>query len=154
MKKIVVFALVIGLASCASQNKLETSDIPFEVSSSSFQEWAGGREESGSGGALKISVSELPDEDVTFEKVYFRGRAMDCKLVKEEKNTFLVSSYKIEAGTKVPADAAAKKMMDTFEVKGSEAIIGYNTAGGKVKYVKVTGIKEKAPLAYPSRPKN
>ncbi len=154
MKRIVVFVLVIGLASCASQNKLETANIPFELGTSSFQEWTGGREESSSGGELKISVSELATEGLTFEKVYFRGRAMDCELMKGEESTSIVSSYKINDGTKANLGKEGEKMLETFEVKGTEAILGYKTAAGKMKYVKVSGIKEKAPLLYSSRPKN
>ncbi len=146
--------MVIGLASCASQNTLETTNIPFKVGSSSFQEWTGGREESGAGGELNISMSELPEEAITFEKVYFRGRAMNCKLMKGEENTALVSSFKLEDGSKAGLGKDVQKMLDTFEVKGTEAIIAYTAEDGKTKYVKVTGIKEKAPRIYSSRPKN
>jgi len=85
MKNIFLATIVFSLINCTSQKKLETSDIPFVIGQSTFQTWSGGREESGTGAELRIIVSEDLN-DMSFEKIYFRGRAMDCELKTRQDN--------------------------------------------------------------------
>lgn len=150
MKNILLATIVFSLMSCSSQKQLETTDIPFEIGQSTFQKWSGGKEESGTGAELKIVISEAMN-DMTVEKVYFRGRAMDCELKTEEGMTSIIATYKSKD---VSNDDDGKKMQEAFELQPTEAVLAYQKADGKVKYVKVEGIKEKAPVLYKSRPRN
>lgn len=150
MKNILLATIVLGLMSCSSQKQLETTDIPFEIGQSTFQKWSGGREESGTGAELKIIISEAMN-DMTVEKVYFRGRAMDCELKTEEGVSSIIASYK---SNDVSIDDDGEKMQEAFELQPTEAVLAYQKTDGKVKYVKVEGIKDKAPVLYKNRPRN
>lgn len=153
MKNILLATIVLGLMSCTSQKKLETSNVPFETRQSTYQESLGGREESGTRAELKIVVAEQSD-DMSFEKVYFRGRALDCKLISEEGTSALVSSYKSTKEIEAAMVKEGKKMKEAFDLQPDEAIIAFKKADGKLKYIKVEGVKEKAPILYKSKPRN
>lgn len=153
MKNIFLATIVFSLINCTSQKKLETSDIPFVIGQSTFQTWSGGREESGTGAELRIIVSEDLN-DMSFEKIYFRGRAMDCELKTEDGLSALIASYKKGKTTDVPADKEGMKMQGTFELQSDEAVIAYKKVDGKLKYTKVEGVKEKAPVLFQSKPRN
>lgn len=152
MKNILLASVVFGLMSCASQ-KLETNNIPFEIGQSSFQRWSGGMEASGTGAELKIIISE-PMADMSFEKIYFRGRAFDCELKTENGISAIVASYKHDESTNSLVDKDGAKMQETFELQPDQAIIAFLQGAEKLKYVKVDSIKEKAPILYKGRPKN
>lgn len=154
MKNILLATVVLGLMSCSSQKQLETNTLPFEIGQSSFQKWSGGREESGTGAELKIIVSEALQEDLSFEKIYFRGRALDCKLKTENGISAIISAYKDDEKANMAHDKDGKKMQESFELQPDQAIIAFKEADEKLKYTKVNGIKEKAPILYKGRPKN
>lgn len=139
--------------SCTSQKKLETEGVPFEIGQSTYQESLGGREESGTSAELKVNVSKAMT-DMTFEKVYFRGHAMDCALKTEEGLSTLVATYKSTKELDPAVVKEGKKMQETFELEKDEAVVAYTNVDGKLKYVKVEGIKEKQPIIYKSRPRN
>jgi hypothetical protein len=153
MKNILLAAIVLGLMSCSSQKKLEINNIPFEVSNSNFQKWSGGKEASGTGGELKIVISEEM-QNTTIEKIYFRGRALYCELKTADNVSSIVASYTKNENANAISDTAGKKMQDTFELKPDQAIIAYKMDGEKLKYYKIAGIKEKEPILYRGRPKN
>jgi hypothetical protein len=153
MKNIVLAVFAASLFGCATQKKLEVNDLPFKIGKSTIQQWAGGREESGSGADLKIEISESLKK-VNFEKVYFRAHALECTTETEGDKTYVLSSYKTGAKSQEPSSTEGKKMQETFDIKPSEAVIEYTSDDAKVYFVKVTGIKEKMPKVFPSRPKN
>jgi len=45
-------------------------------------------------------------------------------------------------------------MQGTFELQSDEAVIAYKKVDGKLKYTKVEGVKEKAPVLFQSKPRN
>jgi hypothetical protein len=153
MKNILLVTIVLGLMSCSSQKKLEINNIPFEISHSSIQKWSGGKEVSGTGGELIIVLSNEM-KNTSFEKIYFRGRALDCELKTDNDLFSIIASYKRNKNANISVDADGKKMQDTFELQPDQAIIAYRIDGEKLKYFKITGIKEKAQLLYRGRPKN
>lgn len=152
MKNILIATILCGLMSCSSQKQLETNNIPFEIGQSSFQKWAGGMEESGSGAELKILISE-PLADTSFEKIYFRGRAFDCELKTENEISAIVASYKRAETTNDLIDKDGAKMQEAFDLRADQAIIAFKKGNEKLKYAKVNGIKEKAPILYRGLPK-
>ncbi len=152
MKKIALLLLVFELAGCSSQKRLETTvDAPFEIGPSFSQQWSAGREEGGSGVQLKISILTNA-EDISFDAIYFRGRALGCKLIQEEDQSYLTTSYKTDVGD--TEDFEGKKMRATFELGPDEAIIAFSKAMNKTKYVKVSEIKQKRAVLYKGRLKN
>ena len=64
--------LIMGLSSCASQKKLETS-APFKMGTASSQAWVGGVEAAGSGYTLKIAMDQLAPA-VELQDIYYRGQ--------------------------------------------------------------------------------
>ncbi len=153
MKNILIATFILSLIGCTSQKKLETSGIPFEIGQSSFQPWSGGREESGSGAELKISIAEAMN-DMSFEKIYFRGRALQCEIKTENGLSTLVAAYTKKGTTEMPDEKEGIKMQEMFQLQPDEAIVAFKTLDSKLKYTKVSDIKEKAPILYRSRPKN
>ncbi len=152
MKNLVLSILALGLLNCSSQ-KLETANIPFTLEQSSFKEILGGREETGVSSELRIKVLK-DSNDIKFEKLYFRGRSLACDVeTKNDLNTIL-ARYSSKEEIDEAASKDGLKMQKKFELKKDEAILAYRDADGKLKYMKVEGIKEKAPIARPSRPKN
>jgi len=147
-----MLTFICSLISCNSQKKLQTTNLPFSVDQSYVQSWAGGRAESGSGVDLKINL-EAALHNMTVEKVYFRGRALDCKMLIENNKTIISSSYKTDSTTRNKADKAGTKMKKKFELNGDEAIISYRDAKTNLRYMKVENIKEKTPILYKSKPR-
>jgi len=153
MKNIILATIALGIMSCTSQKKLETNNIPFEIGQSSVQNWSGGREESGSGAELKIIISEVL-EGMSFEKVYFRGLALNCELKKEEGLPTIVASFKRDELTNTNVDKDGEEIQKTFELQPNQAILAYKRAGEKTKFTKIDNIKEKPPVLYKGRPRN
>lgn len=139
--------------SCSSQKKLEMNNIPFEISNSSFQKWSGGKEASGTRGELSIVLSDEM-KDTSIEKIYFRGRSLESAMKTEDDVTSIVAAYKRNEKVNTIIDADGKKMQESFELKPDQAIIAYKMEGEKLRYFKISGIKEKAPILYRGRPKN
>lgn len=144
--KYLVFSLIfMSLASCSSQKSLVT-DAPFSVDAPSCQKWTGGRAESGSGITLTLPVDMSSTTDYTFPEVFFRGRVTKANFEKTNDKTIATCKY---------VKSSAPKTKFPFELKPDEAVIGYTENGSKaVKYIKITGIKEKQRLIYPSKAKN
>lgn len=171
MKKLPVFTfiLVLGLFGCSSQKKLGKT-APFNVTGPTFQEFAAGKAEGGSGFTLKIPL-EGTLSTLVFEGVYFRGHLMKPSVEEENGKSSLVCEfwYEIpaeekrfvmhadpmeEVGNQPPALLKEKDEFP-FELQPDEAVIAYKEQGKrKVSFFKIGGIKEKAPLMYPSRPQN
>ncbi len=154
LKPILILTFIFGLLSCSSQKKLETLSSSFEIAKSSVQEWVGGRPESGSGVKLEIVISKQLD-DVTFEEVYFREQLLACKTVADGANFIVLSEYKTTRSTEVDTKEIKSKNKFPFELKASEAVIGFKEGGADImRYLKVTGIKEKPPLIFSRKSKD
>jgi len=155
MKKIIFLLLIIGLESCSSQKKIETTNQYFDTGASSIQEWIGGRPESGSGFNLKIALINQ-SEDISFEEIYFRNRILPCELKEEGEVLYLLAKYNKTSAENPSNDMHEAKTEKKFPflLQPTEAIIGYTKEGQPKKYLKITDIKQKAPLAFPSKPKN
>ncbi|NER09876.1 hypothetical protein SAMN06265375_101603 [Muriicola jejuensis] len=172
MKKLPLYTivLILGLFGCSSQKKL-VEQAPFTIKNPTCQEFAAGRPEGGSGFTLEIPVDGLPS-DIHFEKVYFRGHQMIPHNKVENGSTVLICEYQRnippaskdiimhadpmeEVGNQPPALLKEKGEEFPFELKGDEAVLEYRLEGKrKSRYYKISGIKEKTPRQYPSRPQN
>lgn len=152
------------LTSCSSQKKLVTN-VPFTIGDGYCQEWTGGKEESGKGILVKIPVSEM--EGYTLEGIYFRGQMSSVSMEEKNGQKYAVANLqklsnakpdivmhadpKQEVGNQPPRMKNKEELDFPFELKDSEAVLSFSKKG-KTKYCKVSGIKDKAAMIYPSKP--
>lgn len=161
----ILLGLTIGLTGCSSQKKLE-SNPPFTIGATTAQQWVGGREESGMGMTLKIQISKMKGEGVPLQSVYFRGDLSPLSMEMEAQGMMAVAKFEKEkpdiimhadstkeVGNKPPKRKTNKNEVFPFNLQPDEAVISY-LENDKIKYTKITGIKEKQPIAYPTKPKN
>ena len=169
MRYLIALLLVIllGVSGCSSQKKLAT-DAPFSIEKPSCTPFAGGREESGSGFILRLPLSFPEYTDIAYEAVYFRGHVLTPILLEEAGKQVLYCKYQRtpkvkpdiimhddpmkEVGNQPPAEKVGKKKFP-FELQPEEAVISYRI-DDRIKYVKVTGVKDKTPELLPARPNN
>ncbi len=167
MKALVSSLLIVGLTvmGCSSQKKI-MAEAPLEISKSVVKEWYGGREESGTGFLLEVSLADS-EETLKWRQAYFRGKVSDLELVKENGRLMIVGKFNHTTTTKpdIIMDADPKKEVGNqppslnkdekfpFDLSPSEAILSYEE-GGKVKYFKVEDIKEGKPALYQQKPRN
>ncbi|QLG45197.1 hypothetical protein [Costertonia aggregata] len=177
MKKSIYILSIIsmGLFSCASQKKLQTK-TPFELGTASCHEWVGGKEETGKGLLLKIPVNykplnSLPENHVSLKQAFFRGKVSDIVIDQEGGATYATAKFikyfkakpdlimhadsRQEVGNQPPKMIKNKEIENEFPFKlaKDEAVISYMQKG-KLKYTKITGIKDKTPVIHNSKPKN
>ena len=132
------------LTSCTSQKKLQV-ETPFEIGNATCQQYAGGREESGSGTELRIPVSLLENSDVELNEVYFRGKQVKALVNTVDNQEMIV--------VRIPNNNPESSETLDLKLNTDEAVISYNE-DGEMKYAKVNGIKQKQPLIYKGAPKN
>ena len=146
MKSFGYFALVmlLGPVSCSSQKKLQTQ-VPFEIGKATCQQWLGGREESGIRTILKIPISGIDVNTFEMKEVFFRGEKVPVVTKEEDGITYAVADIPNSKGD----SAEAKDLM----LEATEAVLSY-TENGKLRYTKITGIKDRQPIIYKDKPKN
>lgn len=163
---IIIVVLCFGLTSCSSQKTLQP-DAPFEIGKATVQEWLGGREESGTGYLVSVPVS-LITKEVRFQELYYKGQIVQVTTENKEEG-FLVQANFVNAPNKSdlvmhsdslkevgnqPPPIRGKSTPDfPFELTPNEAVLSY-VVKNRVKYVKISGVKEKPALIYSTKPKN
>lgn len=154
----IVLALGFSLTGCSSQKKLADT-APFETGAASCQSWVGGRPESGSGMKLEVPITTAIPENVTLKQAFFRGKAAEIKLATQNGQTMAKANFmnrssekpdiimhadpKKEVGNRPPMP----KIKMPMELALDECAVSYEEAG-ELKYLKISGVKEKKPLAY------
>jgi len=144
MKKIAVLALFTAILSCTSQKTLVESNS-FEIGNAICQKWVGGKEKSGSGMDIMIAASFPEDSSVILKDIFFRGKQVPVTLFTDMDNTFIKAE--------ILTNAESSKEKFDFELEPTQAVLSY-LENDTLKYTKISGIKEKQPLLYNSRPKN
>jgi hypothetical protein len=163
---IIILILCFGLTSCSSQKTLQ-SDVPFEIGKATVQEWMGGREESGTGYLVNIPVSVITKE-VRFQELFYRGKIAQVTTEMKEEGFMVQANFintpskpdlvmhadpKREVGNQPPLAQGGSTQDFPFELAPQEAVLSY-VLKNHVKYVKISGMKEKAALIYSTKPKN
>ncbi|MBT8204976.1 MAG: hypothetical protein KJP14_06170 [Eudoraea sp.] len=162
-----LLGILLGVSGCSSQKKIGT-DAPFSVEKPSCTPFASGREESGHGFILRLPLSFKEYEDISYDAVYFRGHILTPMLLEEVGKQVLYCRYQRtpkvkpdiimhddpikEVGNQPPAEKVGKKKFP-FELQPAEAVIAYRI-DDRIKYVKITGVKDKTPELLPTRPNN
>ena len=171
MKSIITIILICiiictGLISCASQRTLQSA-APFEIGTVTVQEWLGGKEKSGTGYLVTIPVAVITKE-VRFQELFYRGQIAQVTTEMREEG-FIVQANFINTPTKPdlvmhadpkkevgnqPSSIKGGSIKDfPFDLEPKAAILSY-IVKNRVKYVKITGVKEKAGPIYSTKPKN
>ncbi|WP_158975087.1 hypothetical protein [Cellulophaga sp. L1A9] len=164
------FIALIGLGSCASQKKLQ-QEPPFVIEEPTCQKWIGGKEESATGITVIFPITQIMDENVSFQHLYFRGHVTTVKkeiIAGKQFVSAKIETKKIprpdiimhadprkEVGNQPPHLKKEPVTEYPYELNDDEAVLSYiEEDGKKVKYTKITGIKEKQALIYSSKPRN
>lgn len=151
------FYLLISLAflSCSSQKEIK--DIPFPTDEVYFQKWIGGQRLTGSGTEFYIRFKEPFSSNFRIKKLYFHNRELD--VVKRNDSVFTASYSQRpkmdEELNETDGQIETPKVVNSkFELKNNEAILEFDQ-DNKTQFFKITNIKEKELLAYPStKPRN
>ena len=155
----IIILVVIGLTSCASQKKLQKK-TPFIVQEITLYKWSNSIEKSDSGIEIKIPIRQMIEEDIDFKYLYFRGRVAEITTKNSNGSKYLIANFineklqkldivmhsdsKNEVGNQPPLLNINKEIEFPFQLADDEAVLSYiENNGKKLKYTKLTGIKEK-----------
>lgn len=138
---LVLFVIATSI-SCTSIPKLQ-KEAPTEFETVYYQKWNAGTKEGGSGINVYIDIK---DSLVTLDSVYFRGQA--TKLQHNPNNSSLyVGRFKFQVNDSI--DNSKKPSHWTFQLEDNECVISYFEKQ-KVLYFKISNIKEREVINYPS----
>lgn len=163
-KQLLFFTLLISFLSCTSSKELSKT-YNDNIAEIYFQKWIGGQELSGSGTNFYLNLKQPLASNTNLIKVYFQQQ--EALFEKEDETTFVAHFYSKtphsdlimdgnsvnEYGNKAP-EIKSKSTNVGADLNPNEAILEYNSDNKSVQ-VKITNIKEKELLAYPStKPRN
>ena len=149
------------LMQCSSVPKLE-DNAPFNVTEVYSQNWVAGLKEGGSGTNLFVTISDRK-ENVVIDSVFFSGKVAKLETnsgdnsyvgrfsisINKKQDIILSNVPNAEFGNEVPKISKAIP----FDLKNNECVISYKE-NNTTRYFKISAIKEKSMLAYPSAPPN
>ena len=165
----IIILTVFSLYGCSSQKKLTTAP-PFSINNPSYQQYVGGREESGTGFILQLPVDVEAGNEIDFLEVFFKGHVLEAEIKEDGENLRIVCNYKDtsedkkpdiimhsdpkeEVGNQPPGSINRKNADFPFDLNRDEAVVSYKVMTGdpknnKVTYFKITGIKSKPSRIY------
>jgi len=149
MKALYILMTLIFI-SCSSQKEIKS--LPFPIDEVYFQKWIGGQLLTGSGTDFFIRFKEPFSANFQIKKLYFHGRELD--VIKRNDSVFTANysqrpKVDKELNETVGQIETPKVVKSKFELKNSEAILEFEQ-DNKTQFFKITDIKEKELLAYPS----
>jgi hypothetical protein len=138
--------------SCSSQK--EVKSLPFPIEEVYFQNWIGGQRLTGRGTDFYIQFKEPFSANFRIRKLYFHEQELE--LLKKNDSVYTASysqrpkDFEAETDGQIETSKVAKFK---FELNKNEAILEFDQ-DNITQFFKITNIKEKEFLAYPSaRPK-
>lgn len=159
----IIFIVFVSFAlmQCSSVPKLE-ANAPFNVTEIYSQNWIAGIKGGGSGTNLFVTISDR-EENVVIDSVFFRGKVTKFETnsgensyvgrfstsINKKQDIILSDAPNAEFGNEAPK--ISKPI--PFDLKNSECIISYKE-NNTTRYFKISAIKEKPMLSYPSAPPN
>lgn len=162
---ILFLGVLTGLAGCSSQKKLETTP-PFTVGSATYEPWMAGSGESAAGHKVKIILTEMSEDEVALQNIYFRGQMAKVILELEHQGIMATARFEdlkpdinmhadpqLEVGNQPPKIRESKGAVFPFDIKDDEAILSY-LESDKVKYVRVARVMAIPARNNPGRPQN
>lgn len=154
MKALYVLMTLVFI-SCSSQK--EVKNPPFLTDEVYFQKWIGGQRLTGSGTDFYIRFKEPFSANFKIKKLYFHGRELE--VIKRNDSVFTASysqrpNVEEELNETDGQIETPKVVKSKFELKNNEAILEFEQ-DSKTQFFRITNIKEKELLAYPSaKPRN
>ena len=154
MKLLCLALLSVSFSQCATTMKLQ-KEAPTNFGDIYCQDWVAGVQGGGSGTNIYI---EVKDENVVLDSVFFRGQTVKLE-TKPANLQLFIGRLKSEGNTnqyEVVSTSDQKEQMEDFPFKleNDECVVSYKE-NGKIKYFKLTDIKEKPIEALPmSAPSN
>jgi hypothetical protein len=138
LKHISALTFILSLFHCSSIPKIQ-KNAPTEFEDVYFQKWNAGIQEGGSGVNIFIKAK---DESVALDSVYFRANV--AKLIVQPNDS------KIYVGR---ITSKTSSSVIPFSLEPNECVISY-LVNDEVLYYKISGVKEKETINYPSSPPN
>jgi len=162
--------IIMGLNSCVSQKKIQTKP-PFIIEAPVFYKWNGSKEVSGSGLEVRLPIRGSLEPNIELQQLYFRGSVAEVIFQTINESSYAIAKFttervqkpdivmhsdpKKEVGNQAPKIPMNTAMEFPFELTANEAVLSYTEKDGKkVKYTKVSGIKEKPAVIYSSKAMN
>ena len=154
----IILALIFSLWGCSSQKNL-VEKSPFPIGDVTYQSWVGGRAESGSGTKLEIPILVSNIDKIKIENAFFRGKVATVRMESRGDSWTAVANYTTKSVSKpdIIAHGDATKEVGNrpsalqkkfpFEIAKNECGISYKE-GNKIKFYKITDIKEKKAIIY------
>ncbi len=162
MKKLIVFKIILSallFISCSAQKNVKT--LPFATDEVYFQRWIGGQRLTGGGTEFYIKFKEPFSVNFFLKKVYFQGK--EAPLEKKDETVYTANFVQRPKDSDLILDqnpaneygnTAPEISKPKFKLIDNEAILEFEI-NKKIKFYKISNIKEKELLAYPSaKPRN
>lgn len=154
IKLICLALLSVSFSQCASTMKLQ-KEAPTTFGETYFQEWVAGVKGGGSG--INVFI-EVKGENLVLDSIYFRENVSNFE-TKPSNPKLFIGRFKGEANKEelaiiTTSDEKVEKSDFPFDLKENECVVSYKH-GDKLKYYKITKLKEKSVEALPmSTPSN
>lgn len=157
---VLLLVLMVSFSQCSTAQKLQ-KEAPVEFGQVYAQKWVSGVQGGGSGINVFIPVD---NNSVAFDSIFFRGQKAKLKFnesgqnlyigrfrteFNQKKDIILSSDMSEESKNKLPQ----LKEELPFELSENECVISYHK-NNETLYYKISNIKIKQPLHYPSAPPN
>lgn len=147
------------LVSCSSQKKLETS-APFTLGEVYAQKWIVEDGSKDSGYDVVIPIMSLDEDEAILQNLYHKNKMVNLSMELREVGMIAIAEYSKEDILKkdilVPEPSEKNSGKDDnkmelfpFELQETEAVLSY-LQNDKIKYVKLSGIRQNPIVVYPS----
>lgn len=157
---LLMLILMTSFSQCSTAQKLQAK-APIEFGEVYAQKWVAGIKEGGSGINVFIPVN---DNSIPLDSIFFRGKKVKMEFKKGD-TIFYIGRFKTNANQQddiiLSSDMSEEsknrlpqpKEQIPFELKDDECVVSYRQ-NNKTLYYKISNIKMKQPLHYPSAPPN
>lgn len=135
--------VILNLFSCNASKDPFYASTPQKIKSISFENWTGGRMESGSGTVFMIEFEKPLQKNILLEKLYYRN--LETEIVQINETKFKANFHYNAIYQEHQNSTNATK---EFQLKVNEAVIEYQKNNQKYWY-KCSPIKEIAPIEFP-----
>ena len=159
---IITFIAAISLVSCgslkeknnASKEYVLIENPSFKIIDSYYQHWAAGVQGGGSGTNLTIKLDNFV-KGVAFKNLFFQGKLAPLKKLINNSVGYQ-ASFKEENSNEIIMDGdVINEISNTppvkipFDLNENDAVVSY-IENGNLKFFKISALKEKPMIAYPS----
>jgi len=135
--------IILNLFSCNASKEPFYASPPQEIKSITFENWTGGRMESGSGTVFVIELEKPLPKNILLIKIYYQN--LETELVQVNETKFRANFHYNAITQKHQTSAITNK---DFHLKDNEVVLEYQKDNLKYWY-KCTQIKEITPKQFP-----